>query len=422
LWRHHGVGRTVVVSFDYGSLALLELLRRQVVEPDRIAPTIVAAFMVNGGLFADAHSHPWQGTPMLRSPLGALGARGSRRSPASFIREWKRARMYSRDYHPSQTELVELWSALVRHPELLAGAHRWSDRDHGLARAARGAAGCQEPSFTHRGDGMNDTAIPSQYVTRTSRPDIEQALVAAGKDLDRLQVADLAMMEDYHTGGRIATGQLVDLVDLSPDSEVLDAGTGIGGTARYLAARFGCAVAAVDLSDEYCETARWLNRLVGLDDRIVVRRGDVTTLPFDDSSFDVVFSQHVQMNVAGKDGLYQEARRVLKDGGQLALWDITAGNGRELDYPLPWADVPDQSHLSTPVALRAAIEAAGFTVKHWRDLTEEVGTMMRTMGSLPPSPLGLHAFVPNFRERVKNLSEALSDGRLQAIQAVVLAR
>ena len=120
---------------------------------------------------------------------------------------------------------------------------------------------------------MNDTAIPSQYMTRTSRADIEQALVAAGKDLDRLQAADLAMMEDFHTGGRIATGQLADLVDITPDSEVLDAGTGIGGTARYLAARFGCAVAAVDLSDEYCETARWLNRLVGLDDRIVVRQG-----------------------------------------------------------------------------------------------------------------------------------------------------
>ena len=28
LWRHHGVRRTIVVTFDYTSLALLELLRR----------------------------------------------------------------------------------------------------------------------------------------------------------------------------------------------------------------------------------------------------------------------------------------------------------------------------------------------------------------------------------------------------------
>jgi ubiquinone/menaquinone biosynthesis C-methylase UbiE len=260
----------------------------------------------------------------------------------------------------------------------------------------------------------------SQYTTGTSRADVERALVAAGKDLDRLDVADLAMLEDYHTSGRLATAQLAELVDLTADSTVLDAGTGIGGTARYVADRFGCAVTAVDLVDDYCETARWLNRLVGLDERIVVRHADVTALPFGDSSYDVMFSQHVQMNVPRKDRLYDEARRVLITGGQLAIWDITAGEG-ELDYPLPWADVPEDTHLVTPAALRAAVESAGFTIEHWADLTEQTGTTMRMVQSLPPSPLGLHAFVPDFRERVKNLTEGLSDGRLHAIQAVARA-
>src|SRR5437016_1101595 len=61
LWQYHGVHRTVVVTFDYTSLALLELLRRQLegpTLPDAARPTIEAAFMVNGGLFADAHTHP----------------------------------------------------------------------------------------------------------------------------------------------------------------------------------------------------------------------------------------------------------------------------------------------------------------------------------------------------------------------------
>jgi sarcosine/dimethylglycine N-methyltransferase len=34
---------------------------------------------------------------------------------------------------------------------------------------------------------------------------------------------------------------------------VLDAGSGVGGTARYLADQFGCRVAAVDLTEEYCD-------------------------------------------------------------------------------------------------------------------------------------------------------------------------
>ncbi len=82
------------------------------------------------------------------------------------------------------------------------------------------------------------------------------------------------------------------------------------------------------------ETARWLNRLTGLDDQISVRREDVTDLPFAVAAFHVVTSQHVQMNVADKARLDHEARRVLVIGGRLAIRDITAGTPGQLDYPL----------------------------------------------------------------------------------------
>jgi pimeloyl-ACP methyl ester carboxylesterase len=117
LWRHHGVRRTVVVTFDYTSLALLELLRRQLertTSGDTAAPVVTAAFMINGGLFADSHTHPWQGTPLLRTPLGALAMRGWQRSPRGFEAGWKQARMYSRGYRPAPAELAEVWSAITR--------------------------------------------------------------------------------------------------------------------------------------------------------------------------------------------------------------------------------------------------------------------------------------------------------------------
>ena len=145
---------------------------------------------------------------------------------------------------------------------------------------------------------MTDIQIETQYSTGASRRAIEQALVAAGKDLGHLRPEDLSLLEDFHTMGRIATAQLADLVEITPADEVLDAGSGIGGTARYVAERSRCHVVAMDLTEEYCEAARWLNRLVGLDDRITVRQGDVTDLPFEDATFTLMFSQHVQMNVA----------------------------------------------------------------------------------------------------------------------------
>src|SRR5450755_1146823 len=113
LWRHHGVRRTVVVTFDYTSLALLELLRRQL-EGTMARPAITAALMVNGGLFADAHTHPWRTTPMLRTPLGTLGMRRAQRSPRVFDATILQARLYSRGYHPAPAELAELRSAITR--------------------------------------------------------------------------------------------------------------------------------------------------------------------------------------------------------------------------------------------------------------------------------------------------------------------
>ena len=263
--------------------------------------------------------------------------------------------------------------------------------------------------------------IDSQYATGLSRSNIERALVAAGKDLEHLQPADLDVVEDFHTLGRIATSQLAELAEISGHDRVLDAGSGIGGTARFLADRYGCGVTAIDLTEEYCQTARWLNRLVGLDDRISVHQGDVTQMPFADGSFDVVVSQHVQMNVADKARLYQQARRVLVLGGRLAIWDVAAGTPGTLEYPLPWADQPELSHLATTDDLRAVIESAGFAVVHWNDLTEEATPFMEDLLAAPVGPLGLHAFVDNFAEKAGNLTRGLASGRLRVIQGIAHA-
>src|SRR5436189_69186 len=115
---------TLLPGFPDGSYgwAQVERLRRQLERraPDRAisggtaGPVITAAFMVNGGLFADAHTHPWRGTPLLRTPLGALGMRRAQGSPRVFATAMVQARMYSRGYHPAPEELAELWSAVTR--------------------------------------------------------------------------------------------------------------------------------------------------------------------------------------------------------------------------------------------------------------------------------------------------------------------
>jgi sarcosine/dimethylglycine N-methyltransferase len=267
---------------------------------------------------------------------------------------------------------------------------------------------------------MTESTI-AQYGIGGVRERIDTALRQSGKDFDALTPADFATFEDFHSLGRVGTASLLDAAQVVSTDRVLDAGSGIGGTARLLAADYGCRVTAIDLTVEYCDTARWLNGLVNLGDRIEVIEGDVTDLPLQDAAFDVVVSQHVQMNVADKASLYREARRVMVSGGRLAMWDIVSGEGGELDFPLPWADEPGLSHLAKSDRLRATVESSGFAIEHWNDRTEQAGAIMQTVLTLPPGLLGLHAFVPDFAEKAKNLTNALTDGRLRVIQGVAEA-
>ena len=57
-------------------------------------------------------------------------------------------------------------------------------------------------------------SLDQQYATGLSRERIQHALVAAGLDLDNLQLGDLAPLEDFHTMGRIATLQLAELAQI----------------------------------------------------------------------------------------------------------------------------------------------------------------------------------------------------------------
>ena len=65
--------------------------------------------------------------------------------------------------------------------------------------------------------------VGSRYATGLSRSNIERALVAAGKNLEHLQPADLDVVEDFHTVGRIATTQLAELAEISGHDRVLRA-------------------------------------------------------------------------------------------------------------------------------------------------------------------------------------------------------
>lgn len=160
-------------------------------------------------------------------------------------------------------------------------------------------------------------------------------------------------------------------MELTPESNVLDIGSGLGGPARTLVETYGCRVTGIDLTREFCTTAQTLSDWVGLGDKVSFMQGDATDLAFEDDSFDAAMTIHVAMNIAPKDKVYAHASRVLKRGGLFAVYDILQGEGGDVLFPVPWARTSDISHLATPEQMRDLLTGAGFEILSERDSTAE---------------------------------------------------
>lgn len=270
--------------------------------------------------------------------------------------------------------------------------------------------------------------ILDHYKSQNLGDRILSTLTEMGKDIENLSIKDLAPVDQFHIRGTRATKEMLEMVNINPEYKILDIGSALGGTARFLANETGCEVTGIELVSEYCEVAEMLSEKLGFDkNKTTFKQGSATNLPFTDDSFEIVWTEHVQMNVEDKVKFYSEIARVLKPDGKLIFHDIFSGSNTEsnLDFPVPWASDNSINYLVRLDEVQKILLNLGFSIVMWEDKSELSKEFLeRIVKSMKLNnkqlPFGINLVMgKNTSDKFINLLSNISNHKIRIIQAII---
>ena len=262
-----------------------------------------------------------------------------------------------------------------------------------------------------------NSKIERHYLKEGLYDEILLRLTQLNIDLNRVKRTDISGVDEFHVRGSEVSKELALSIKME-GLKVLDMGSGLGGPGRMLADQFDCDVVGIDLSSEFVKTASALSKLVGLDQKTNFIHGSATSLPFADDTFDVVWTQHVQMNIREKQKFYGEAYRVLKPKGYFLYYDIFTNNTGTITYPMPWADHESLSFLIKNSEVESILNNLGFSKISTTDQTEAgidfFKSLFAKIETSGPPKMGLSLLMgESTLSKLSNLSNHLQKGLLR---------
>jgi len=261
-----------------------------------------------------------------------------------------------------------------------------------------------------------DTLIENQYHTPGLYEDILKRLEEQEINMDSVSREDIAGVDEFHVRGAEVSRELASQIKLD-NTRVLDVGCGIGGPSRMLADEYNCQVTGIDLNQEYIRTAKGLSELLGLQDKTDFIRSNALELPFENGHFDVVWTQHVQMNISHKLKFYSEIERVLTEHGTFIYYDIFRTESGEVNFPVPWADDASKSFLGTTSNMDDILESLCFKSILTSDQTYEgilfLQELFEKLKMNGPPKLGLNVLMgSSTKEKLVNILKGLEEKQI----------
>lgn len=120
--------------------------------------------------------------------------------------------------------------------------------------------------------------------------------------------------KSHREATRLHEVHAVDLLNVKPGARILDAGCGVGGPMRAIAAHSGANVVGITINEYQVKRARLHNKKAGLDKQCEVVCGNFLEMPFPDAGFDGAYSIEATCHAPKLEDVYGEIYRVLKPG------------------------------------------------------------------------------------------------------------
>jgi arsenite methyltransferase len=223
---------------------------------------------------------------------------------------------------------------------------------------------------------------------------------------DPWRTLEIVLDGPLHPGGKEATETLLDRAEVDSGTQLLDIGCGTGD-ALQLARERGAV--AVGLDRQPTETG--------------AVRGDLTSLPFRDASFDVVLSECVLCLSPDLGQTLSDIERILTPGGRLAFSDITVA-GTPLDLP---ATVDELLCLDGPrerAYICQQIEHAGFTIDDAQTHRDDLLAMRDRLKDTVDAERLVDVLGDRgtrLRDGANDLENAVEDGRIGYVSIIAIS-
>jgi len=264
---------------------------------------------------------------------------------------------------------------------------------------------------------LSNSQIENQYYTPKLFEDILKRLEQQGVDLNKVSRSDISSVDEFHVRGAEVSNELVNEIYIK-DAKVLDVGCGLGGSSRMLADRFNCKVTGIDICYEYIRTANKLSELTGISDKTKFLQADALDLPFKNGSFDIVWTQHVQLNIENKTKFYSEIKRVLNEEGALVYYDIFKKDNKDINYPVPWANNASISFLETIPVVDVLLKDLGFVQLQTSNQTYKAKqfliNLFETIKKNGQPKLGLNVLMGNStKKKLSNILKGIEENKIE---------